>query len=62
MNLEQLKQQQASLEQELEAGKAQFYRAEGALAIVKHNIAALEAEANKAAQEKPKDAEPKKKG
>lgn len=58
MNLEQLKQQQASLEQELEAGKAQFYRAEGALAIVKHNIAQLE----KAEKEDVKQPEPKKKG
>ncbi len=61
MNIEQLRNQQTSLEQELETGKATFYRAEGALAIIKHQIAALEAEASKPVDE-PVKAEPKKKG
>lgn len=47
MNLEQLKSQQASLEQEQEAAKAAFYRTEGALAIVKAQITDLEKEISK---------------
>ena len=38
MNLEQLRNQKQSLEAEKEAGKAQFFRAEGALAIIEHLI------------------------
>ena len=58
MNLEQLKSQLASLEQELEGAKASFYRAEGAIAIVKHSIAQLEAPVDKDA--KSPEAKPKK--
>lgn len=58
MNIEQLRKQQSSLEQELEAGKAMFYRAEGALAIVKHQISELEAEASKQDADKPADEKP----
>lgn len=42
MNLEQLRNQEKSLEQEMEGAKASFYRAEGALAIVKHQIVEAE--------------------
>lgn len=43
MTLERLYQQQKSLEQELEEGKALAYKAEGALMIVRVLIAELEA-------------------